>query len=228
MIRKNPINCNLIREDISTKLLFEASLQDFNPVFEVCPFCNARGFLAPHAYYNRYIIDFIDHKRREDQIVIPRYICSSCGHTHAVLPDPIIPYKHYSLLFIIRVLSLHFLHLLTLESICESYGITPTTFQRFKNLYDEHRREWEGLLLSSSRKIKDSLLDLVKRTPFSEFAVLFFKSTGNSFLQTHKNPTLSPRKKKKEDSSFHPPHNLRLVDASLPRYDEAKEVKRHE
>lgn len=228
MIRKNPINCNLIREDISAKSLFEASIRSFKPDLEACPACKAKGTLAFHACYGRYIIDIENCHRVENRISVPRYICSSCGHTHAVLPDPIIPYKQYTLLFIIRVLSLHFLHLLTIESICEKYDITTAVFQRFVNIYNEHRREWEGLLLASSRAIRDSLLDLVKRDPFSDFAIIFFRSAGISFLQSHKNPSHPSRKKKEKDLSFHPPHDMRMEPAFSARYDESQEVNYYE
>jgi len=220
MIRKNLINCNLIREDISAKSHFDSSVQSFRPDLESCPLCKAKGALVPHAYYERFIIDFHDNRRREDCIKIPRFICSSCMHTHALLPDPIIPYKQYTLLFIIRVLSLRYLHVLTIDSICKNYGVTPATFQRFVKLYEGHRQEWEGLLLSSSRKIKDSLLDLVSRNPYAVFAIDFFKSTGISFLQSHKNPSHSKRKEKIPDSVFHPPHDLGMVGTRPARYDD--------
>jgi hypothetical protein len=56
----------------------------------LCPVCGGNTVL--HDCYDRHV--HIDEKI--EWIVIQRVICVGCGKTHAVLPDFIRPYKHYS------------------------------------------------------------------------------------------------------------------------------------
>ncbi|MFQ7288271.1 MAG: DUF6431 domain-containing protein [Lacrimispora saccharolytica] len=49
-------------------------------------------------------MDFIHGKPVTQEITVLRLVCVSCGHTHAVLPDMIIPYSGYGLFFILLVL----------------------------------------------------------------------------------------------------------------------------
>lgn len=164
----------------------------FRPEMETCPLCKRTGDCHIHAYYNRYIIDFISGSPVVDQIRIPRIICS-CGHTHAILPDPIIPYNSYTLFFILRVLVEYFLKLKTVGRLCENFMIPATTLYRWICLYYNHRCEWQGLLTTVEKEILDSLNNLILKDPYSEFAIFFFQKTGRSFLQSHKNPTHSHR-----------------------------------
>ena len=210
MIRKNPDFGNLIRNKFSARSIIEDAIK-VNPGLEECPFCKCTGNFKPHASYGRYIIDIHEGERIEDRIIIPRLICSSCGHTHAILPDPIIPYKQYTLFFILHVLALHFIHLMTVERICNDYGISISTFCGFLEIYKDHRADWEGLLEAATRSIKDSLLDLMSRTPFSDLASVFFRSTGISFLQSHKNPAGSHRRLRAIYPSPPPPHDTGMV-----------------
>lgn len=193
MIRKNLLNCNLIQVKCSTKSLFDVAMQSFRPELEVCPYCKSKGDCNIHAYYYRYIIDFIDGKPLISRIRIHRVICS-CGHTHAVLTDSIIPYDSYSLFFILRVLAEYFLRINTISRICETFCITPAMLYRWKALYEEHIREWQGLLSSIECDLSRSIKRLVSYRPYLNFATEFFQKTGYSFLQSHRNPSLSPRK----------------------------------
>ena len=187
MIRKNQINCNLIREKRSSKSIFDSFIKSFRPEEEACPVCRRKGDCRIHAYYSRYIIDFIGGKPVAVLIRIPRVICS-CGHTHAILPDPIIPYDSYSLFFILRVLIEYFRKTCTIQRLCERFGITPSMLYRWKRLYRDHRCKWQGVLKSIEQDIVSSLDELISISPFSDLAFSFFRKTGYSFLQSHKNP----------------------------------------
>ena len=154
MIRKNLINCNLIRVIKSGKVLFDEYMVSFRPETETCPNCKARGRCRVFAYYKRYLIDFVDGRPVVAQIRVLRVFCESCETTHAVLFDPIIPYEQHSLLFILRVLAEHFLHRMTVEKLCEVFGICFSTFHRWKRLFEEHRREWQGTLSAIETRIR--------------------------------------------------------------------------
>ena len=192
MIRKNLINCNLIRAKSSTKSLFDSCKESFNIHEEECPHCHRKGDCHVHAYYHRYAIDFIKGRPLTHRLKILRVKCS-CGQTHAILPDPIIPYSSYSLFFILHVLAAYFTHSRTISAICDRFCISPMQLYRWKSLYQEHRREWQGLLKSVEQDLLDSLKELISLDPFSTFARDFFAKTSMTFMQSHKNPTSCPR-----------------------------------
>ena len=168
-------------------------MSHFIPERAVCPICKCHGNCRIHGYYHRHLIDMINGQPTSCEIRIMRLKCS-CGHTHAVLCDPIIPYDSHSLTFILHVLTEHFLRLHTIERICEDAQISIKTFYKWLRLYQEHRREWQGLLTSMESDIRSSLDFILSADPFSHFARFFFQRTGISFLQSHANPSHSPRR----------------------------------
>lgn len=188
MIRKNELFCKLIRIKISSKDLFESSMASFRPEQETCPLCGSSGNCHLHAYYGRRIIDFIKGKPVRMDVTILRLVCGSCGHTHAVLPDPIIPYLSYSLFFILRVLAEAFAGFLTREQLCERFGITAGQLYKWLSLFRLHKQEWLGLLSSAETPDPSFLRRLCFLEPFSDFARGFFLKCAVSFLQSHKNP----------------------------------------
>lgn len=121
-------------------------------------------------------------------VTILRLVCESCGHTHAVLPDPIIPYLSYSLFFILRVLAEAFAGLLTREQLCERFGITAGQLYKWLSLFKLHKQEWLGLLEDTQTSGHAFLRRLCSLDPFSDFARMFFLKCTVSFLQSHKNP----------------------------------------
>lgn len=202
MIRKNLLNCNLIQLKTLTKILFQKYMVSFHPETEVCSFCMCMGLCRIHAYYNRSVIDFFEDSTVYNSVRIPRVVCTGCGHTHAILPDPIIPYSTYSLLFILRVLHLYFSHSRTIEKICERFQIVPAMLYRWKKLFQKHRSEWQGLLNCLEESDSAFLSDLLRLSPYSSFASSFTELTAVSFLQSHKNPSFSKRSKSPPDSVF--------------------------
>ena len=80
----------------------------FQPHLETCPICGSTGNCHIHDYYGRSIFDFQAGKREKSDLCVMRVFCDSCEHAHAILPDVIIPYSSYSLLFILRLLGQYF------------------------------------------------------------------------------------------------------------------------
>ena len=202
-------------------------MRQFVPGREVCPSCGCKGSCRVHAYYNRFVVDFVTGKPVVSRIRITRVICS-CGRTHAILPDPIIPYRSYSLFFILRVLTEYFLRLKTVADLCDDFLITPSMLYRWKKLFLEHRMEWLGLIPSMERTVRDSLKTLSVTDPFSRFASSFFQKTGLTFLQSHKNPAPLRRKQTAPPLDSSPPHGKGMESTALGIYDGLKEVNRHE
>lgn len=112
MIRKNSPFCKLIRIKTSSKFIFDSYMAVFQPELETCPVCGSCGNCHVHAYYDRSVIDFRNGRKVTDSLCVLRLICDSCHHTHALLPDILIPYASYSLMFILRVLGECFLAVL--------------------------------------------------------------------------------------------------------------------
>ena len=189
MIRKNALFCKIIRIKKSSKVLFDSYMDTFCPEKQTCPVCGSSFHCQIHAYYGRRIIDFICGVPVTTEVTVLRLACQSCGHTHAVLPDLIIPYSSYSLFFILRVLAEAFLHISSLERLCERFCITRNQLYKWKQLFQQHKREWLGILEDSEISGMDFLLMLVIKSDYSSFAMGFTEKTAYSFLQSHRNPS---------------------------------------
>ena len=146
MIRKNSLFCKLFRIKISSKSFFHRFMPLFRPELETCPVCESTGNLKIHSYYKRNLIDFIDGKVVHHEITITRIQCDSCGSTHAVLPDFIIPYCSYCLFFILRVLVAYFLRLCSVERLCEKFSITQKQLYKWLALFRMHKAQWLGFM----------------------------------------------------------------------------------
>ena len=118
----------------------------FRPELQTCPCCGGKGSCRIHAYYDRSLVDFMGGAPVRHSLCIMRLICT-CGHTHAILPDFIIPYSGYGLFFILRVLAEYFLHLSTMEKLCERFSITLS--QCTTTFLDSQTQKW--LSTSSTR-----------------------------------------------------------------------------
>lgn len=81
-------------------ILTQDYVQEQMPTYEdihcKCPRCNAKANFSYHGSYYRNI-SFIREDRIYDfNVSVTRVICNSCGATHALLPDFIVPYKSFS------------------------------------------------------------------------------------------------------------------------------------
>lgn len=187
MIRKNSLFCKLIRIKSSTKQMFAAFMADFQPELETCPCCGARGNCRIHAYYGRAVTDFVDGRPAKEELTVLRLACG-CGHTHAVLPDFIVPYSGYGLLFLLRLLAEYFLGTGSVERLCERFAITRNQLYKWLKLWQSQKEQWLGLLASMETSSRAFLLSLVRMGRYSDFASAFARRFTTSFLQSHRNP----------------------------------------
>lgn len=158
----------------------------FIPEMETCPVCHCKGDCHVHAYYGRSITDYIDGHKVKHSICVMRVICDSCHHTHAILPDHIIPYGTHGLFFVLRVLAEHLCLHRPVTSVCEKYEISEKLFHRWKCLFRAHKKLWLGQLDDLQTSLPEFIRDLLER-PFSEFSRKFISQFSFSFLQAHKN-----------------------------------------
>ena len=68
-----------------------------------CPKCGCKH-LVKHAIYLRNLVLLKDNIFSDEKFTIHRVICTSCGSTHAILPNDVIPYCIYSFSLILHML----------------------------------------------------------------------------------------------------------------------------
>lgn len=187
MIRENSLFCKLIHIKTSSKALFDSFMAGFCPELQTCPCCGVKGTCQIHAYYDRSLVDFINGAPVRHSLCIMRLVCS-CGHTHAILPDFIIPYSTYGLFFILRVLAEYFLRPASVERLCERFLITQKQLYHWLGLFRRQKEEWMGVLSSMETSGLSFLKELLKMPGYSDFACAFVRRFAVSFLQSHKNP----------------------------------------
>ena len=188
MIRVFEIFCKLSLIKFSAQEMFEDTMLGFSKgnlshLVYPCPLCGAKH---PHwsfyANYERYLISFEHGATVIYRISVTRLICSSCGHTHAILPEIIIPYGSYSLVFILTVLRDYYLSQMTVQALCDKFQIAHSTLYAWKRLLTLHKKLWLGLLRDLSTKPLD-FLALLPSLATSDDLFLFYRLHATSFLQ---------------------------------------------
>ena len=145
------------------------------------PPCKTRGRMKRHDSYRRYIVDY--DKGVQDHVVdIERDKCEPCGRTHAALPDVIVPYKTYSIIFILIVLKEYF-HTRAATGICKKYGMAVSTLYAWRDRYLTHASLdlgaiVEGALLGRAHWLEGAP-DICRSGATSDF----FGRFGFSFMQ---------------------------------------------
>lgn len=167
--------------------LFERSLSKHPMHLEMCPFCGAVGQCRPHGSYQRSLIHFLDGHAQVLELSIPRVLCS-CRHSHALLPDFIVPYLSFSLPMILMILADYFSQSLTIQAICDKYCISVPVLYRLKKQFLLHKQEWLGILDDLEMEAYVFIRQLFDCEDYSSAAFLFLKQTLHSFMQSHKNP----------------------------------------
>lgn len=195
MIRVNAKIGKILSCKISDIDLFNASLSLVDLSEEICsnPECRAKGCCRAHASYTRDIISFYHGKRQESQVVIPRVYCESCGKTHALIPNHLIPYGSYSIRFILTVIYDYSKDKYPVSELCLRYNISVSTLYTWLKLFKEHFNAWSSIMEQITSK--ETTAAAIKRVySFENFPASFFKRFNFSFLQQRKtsSPCLSP------------------------------------
>lgn len=135
---------------VSDRKWFEEASKAPLPPNQPRPYCSARGCLRLFDHYPRYLVEWEGNAQKTSTVTVQRYICDSCGHTHALLPSCLIPYKSYSLRFLLIVLWAYFIRTCPVEHICAHYGITISMLYRWLQLFRQHKGLWLGMLKNMS------------------------------------------------------------------------------
>lgn len=191
MIRRKSLFCKIKKIKKPSIFLYTYSKDDVPDLTrQNCPACRAQGQYKSHGFYKRYVIDFYKGKPSAFQVCIQRVRCS-CGHTHALLKDILIPYCQYTIRFILQVLKKYFRHSLTINEICQLYRISEPTLYRLKKIFLLHRELWIGLVRSREEQEAFFIQFIQCCSDLSDLLHTFFRKTGFSFLQSHANPAYS-------------------------------------
>lgn len=95
--------------NINNFSLAQEYIQDLMPSCEDihcnCPNCKAKSNFSFHGFYVRNISFIREDKIYDFKVTVTRVICNSCGSTHALLPNFIVPYKIFSRESVLYVVS---------------------------------------------------------------------------------------------------------------------------
>lgn len=190
MIKANSIFGKLNLINSSDQQLFEHCLADFKVAKQPCPHCGAIGCFSNAAPYTRSLITVRHGKRHQTPVVVPRLLCNSCNHSHAILPDCLIPFGSYSVRFVLHVLLAYLTRNCTVVSLCERWQISISTLYDWIHLFSKHHSLWFGVM-KKIHWISTAALSLIQDTP--ELLSGFRQRYGFSFLQrmqtTHSPPS---------------------------------------
>lgn len=79
-----------------------------------CPCCYAKNQLIKYGTYQRNISILVDENIENYRVSVQRIMCKSCGHTHALLPNFVVPYKIMALFSITQIVQKA-----TISSVCK-------------------------------------------------------------------------------------------------------------
>ena len=190
MIHSFTVFCKLNQIPFSDRQWLEKEAGSLSHTDGICPVCHAKACLSPFAFYTRYLVEWSDSLPATHEVTVQRYLCSSCGHTHALLSSALVPYSSYSLRFILMVLRDYFLCRACVQKICERAGISVSTLYRWKVLFLAHKALWLGVLEDIGMPA-GTFMNGMDGTFLQEF----FHKFLFSFLQRRRGTSLDPPQK---------------------------------
>jgi transposase len=189
MIRLFTALCKTLLGYLDDEQIVKESTDTYIHHGKACPGCGARGQLAQYGGYFRWLVSRRKRKNVEAHIWIRRFECQSCGATHALLPDILIPYGSYSLRFVLYVLRKYIEREQTVNALCDFFCIAVTTLYKWIHLFNEHT----NLLLNAIEQISwvtMPALDFIEK--ITALPSHFLKQFRFSFLQHMKRQRFIP------------------------------------
>ena len=196
MIRIFTVLSLLNKIPLTDRQWMEHDISSFSAVKGACPHCGAKGCLKEFGHYGRYLVELEKGRPVVHPVGIVRYRCSSCRHTHALLSSGLVPYRSYSLRFILSALYSYYERKKTVEQICGDLGIQPSTLYVWKKLFIRQKEMWFGGLKSLYRSETSCLLGLTGRE-LSGFYERFRFSFLERFPRTDREASFLTGRKKR-------------------------------
>ena len=183
MIRVFTALCKSLFDVLTDVVIFKNATDGFSHYDEHCPNCGAAGKLSPYGSYSRDLVSYMGGATIEERIKPRRFECASCGVTHALLPDIVVPYSPYSLRFKLAALSAYFERNMTVAAICEHFGIAVSTLYSWKELLLEHKELLLGTITNLVKSVIAFLQSLFEAPCLSNYLRCFFHRYAFSFMQ---------------------------------------------
>ena len=193
MIRYFTELCKQKLEELSDEAIFQEATNNFSCYNKNCPRCGAINKLNPYDSYSRGLIFYEDGCVKSSSVIIYRFDCISCGATHALLPDLLIPYSQYTLRFKFTVLLAYFERKTSVAAICEHFCIAISTLYEWKKTLLNHKEILFGVLKSQKESALHFIQSLLGSNSFSEILYGFFRRHGFSFMQNQSIPATRTR-----------------------------------
>lgn len=181
MIRKNVILFKLNQlKDVSEPDIIKQAVTQLDISGCTCSECGRTGNLRTISTYQRQVVTVRDGRRLDTYVSLPLVQCGYCRHTHAVIPDNLIPYNSYSLRFILTVLMRYLKRSCPVRKLCSEWQIAVSTLYAWIGLFISHFHIWCSALDGAIR-LSEEMLDRILSVP--AFPKVFFESFGFPFLQ---------------------------------------------
>ena len=164
----------------------------------ICPRCKTSDFIVSNGYYDRHYVTYTNQTVADNHISIHCVHCTSCNHSHAILPADLIPYASYSPVFLFSVI-LDFCTktFSNYDALAAHYDISVKTLIKIIKTY------WRDYLFIQAiikelayLKICDLIIVLIKLSASQIYSAfyLFRTSYSYSFLQGNVKLLLKNRK----------------------------------
>ena len=207
MIREKAIFIKLNQLHFSDQQIFDHAVSGFKPSECHCPVCGAVGRFQEIGSYERDMVSAHDGIRIDVRLTIRRFQCHSCGHTHALLPDVLIPYGSYSLRFILTVLLDHLKRTCTVADLCGYWNIAISTLYDWIHLFIDQYNSWCRVLDRILWVSRESVSSIARIPAFPSG---FFLRFGFSFLQGRMTTPSGPVHLSDTGGSVHAPHDFEM------------------
>jgi hypothetical protein len=168
---------------MSDILLFDMAYADIDLSVLKCPRCRAQGLMEYIHGYTRWLITLTEHDERDERLVRILRVKCVCEHTHALLPDCLIPYGSYSPRFILHVLQEYEAGGITIEQLCNKYHISPSTYYSWKMTAKEHQSLMRGILAAQEETLRFFICWILSSQDWAEVFKDFRDRYQFSFLQ---------------------------------------------
>lgn len=172
-------------------------LDNYSNLYYSCPKCGANHSLIRHGTYDRNLI-LLDASNiiRELKFNVLRVKCKSCGSTHTILPNDIIPYCIYSFSFIITLLSKRYIYKEKITDISENLSVSFQMIYFFISKILKFLDSASIVLRNLGSYCVSNLSSIIKfistYNKFNNFSYQYFFFTRRVFLMSKFHYVLSP------------------------------------
>jgi hypothetical protein len=150
-----------------------------------CPVCNAPISTEAFCSYQRNFTYIQDGTVTDSIITVDRLRCASCGSTHALLPEAVVPYSPFSVCLVAHLIIDWLNHdYESIEELAARYRVAINTFYRLKARFVSCVRLAYGMVAHEEEMDGAARILIGKQTAAADgLLCAFFDSVGASFCQ---------------------------------------------